>query len=285
MVCKKEIYNKITSVLNTQKITKAMEMVSASKMSKAKERMLFSNPYAKKINKIINQLVLNNLGYKHPYLNTRNINSIGYLVIGTDRGLVGSLNTNLFKILLKDIHKWSNQGVEIKLALIGSKAISFFNKTNNKVLVNITGIGDAPTLSKLIKPIEIMLQSYDEGFFDRLYIVSNKFINTMSQIPQIVQLLPFLPLRKAFLNKKFWDYLYEPEPKILLNILFRRYIESQIYQSVVENLVSEQAARMVTMKTATDNGNRFIKELKLTYNKVRQANVTQELAEIISGVN
>lgn len=279
----KEIRSKIASVQNTQKITKAMEMVAASKMRKTQERMASSRPYAETMRKVIGHLALGNLEYKHPYLDERDVKRVGYLVVATDRGLAGGLNINLFKKLLADMKEWNGNGVETELALIGSKAVSFFNSVGSKVVAQVTGMGDNPTLSELIGPVKVMLLAYDEGRLDKLYIVSNKFVNTMSQVPQILQIWPLPPAEEADLKKKSWDYLYEPDPKTLLDTLLRRYVESQVYQGVVENLASEQAARMVAMKAATDNGGSLIEELQLVYNKARQTSITQELTEIVSG--
>ncbi|ANS45485.1 MULTISPECIES: F0F1 ATP synthase subunit gamma [Serratia] len=281
----KEIRSKIASVQNTQKITKAMEMVAASKMRKSQERMAASRPYAETMRKVIGHLALGNLEYKHPYLDERDVKRVGYLVVSTDRGLCGGLNINLFKRLLSEMKGWSEKGVEADLALIGSKAASFFGSVGGNVVAQVTGMGDKPSLSDLIGPVKVMLQAYDEGRLDKLYIVSNKFVNTMSQEPQIVQLLPLPPSDDGELKKTSWDYLYEPDPKVLLDTLLRRYVESQVYQGVVENLASEQAARMVAMKAATDNGGSLIKELQLVYNKARQASITQELTEIVSGAS
>ena len=279
----KEIRSKIASVQNTQKITKAMEMVAASKMRKSQERMAASRPYAETMRSVIGHLALGNLEYKHPYLEEREVKRVGYLVVSTDRGLCGGLNINLFKKLLADMKEWSDKGVEVDLALVGSKAVSFFASVGGNVVGQVTGMGDDPQLSDLIGPVNIMLQAYDEGRLDKLYVVANKFINTMAQEPKILQVLPLPPGDDEELKEKSWDYLYEPDPKTLLDTLLRRYIESQVYQSVVENLASEQAARMVAMKAATDNGGNLIKELQLVYNKARQASITQELTEIVSG--
>ncbi|QKJ49467.1 F0F1 ATP synthase subunit gamma [Proteus vulgaris] len=279
----KEIRSKIASVQNTQKITKAMEMVAASKMRKTQERMAASRPYAETMRSVIGHLALGNLEYKHPYLEEREVKRVGYLVVSTDRGLCGGLNINLFKKLLADMKEWSEKGVQVDLALIGSKAASFFGSVGGNVVGQVTGMGDDPKLSDLIHPVNIMLQAYDEGRLDKLYVVANKFINTMAQEPKILQVLPLPPGDDEELKEKSWDYLYEPDPKALLDTLLRRYIESQVYQSVVENLASEQAARMVAMKAATDNGGNLIKELQLVYNKARQASITQELTEIVSG--
>ncbi|MBG2877294.1 F0F1 ATP synthase subunit gamma [Proteus alimentorum] len=279
----KEIRSKIASVQNTQKITKAMEMVAASKMRKTQERMAASRPYAETMRSVIGHLALGNLEYKHPYLEEREVKRVGYLVVSTDRGLCGGLNINLFKKLLADMKEWSEKGVQVDLALIGSKAASFFGSVGGNVVGQVTGMGDDPKLSDLIGPVNIMLQAYDEGRLDKLYVVANKFINTMAQEPKILQVLPLPAGDDEELKEKSWDYLYEPDPKALLDTLLRRYIESQVYQSVVENLASEQAARMVAMKAATDNGGNLIKELQLVYNKARQASITQELTEIVSG--
>ena len=283
----KEIRSKIGSVQNTQKITKAMEMVAASKMRKSQERMAASRPYAETMRKVIGHIALGNLEYKHPYLDERDVKRVGYLVVSTDRGLCGGLNINLFKRLLADMKGWADKGVESDLAIIGSKGLSFFRSVGGNVVAQVTGMGDKPSLSDLIGPVKVMLQAYDEGRIDKLFIVSNKFINTMSQSPQIAQLLPLPPAEEAegVVKKSTWDYLYEPDPKALLDTLLRRYVESQVYQGVVENLASEQAARMVAMKAATDNGGNLIKELQLVYNKARQASITQELTEIVGGAS
>ena len=279
----KEIRSKIASVQNTQKITKAMEMVAASKMRKAQDRMAASRPYAETIRSVIGHIALGNLEYKHPYLEEREVKRVGYLVVSTDRGLCGGLNINLFKKLIVEMKDWSDKGVQIDLALIGSKAASFFASVGGNVVAQVNGMGDEPSLADLIGSVKVMLQAYDEGRLDKLYIVTNRFVNTMSQVPTIVQVLPLPPSDDENLKKKTWDYLYEPDPKALLDSLLRRYIEALVYQGVVENLASEQAARMVAMKAATDNGGNMIKELNLVYNKARQASITQELTEIVSG--
>ncbi|WP_241177176.1 F0F1 ATP synthase subunit gamma [Citrobacter portucalensis] len=297
----KEIRSKIASVQNTQKITKAMEMVAASKMRKSQDRMAASRPYAETMRKVIGHLANGNLEYKHPYLEERDVKRVGYLVVSTDRGLCGGLNINLFKKLLADMKTWSDKGVQCDIAMIGSKGVSFFNSVGGNVIAQVTGMGDNPSLSELIGPVtgmgdnpslseligpvKVMLQAYDEGRLDKLYVVSNKFINTMSQTPTITQLLPLPASDDDELKRKSWDYLYEPDPKALLDTLLRRYVESQVYQGVVENLASEQAARMVAMKAATDNGGSLIKELQLVYNKARQASITQELTEIVGGAS
>ena len=281
----KEIRSKIASVQNTQKITKAMEMVAASKMRKTQERMAASRPYSEAIREVISHLAVGNLEYKHPYLDERDVKRVGFIVVATDRGLCGGLNTNLFKQVLIEMKQWADQGVACDLALIGSKAVSFFNAMGSNILTQVTGMGDNPNLTELIGLIKVMLAAYDEGRLDRLFIINNKFINTMSQQVQRQQLLPLPKTQDSQLKKRAWDYLYEPDPRTLLVTLLRRYIESQVYQGVVENLASEQAARMVAMKAATDNGGNLIKELQLVYNKARQAGITQELTEIVSGAS
>ncbi|MGL4859534.1 MAG: F0F1 ATP synthase subunit gamma [Enterobacteriaceae bacterium] len=279
----KEIRSKIGSIQSTQKITKAMEMVAASKMRKTQERMAASRPYAETIRKVIGHLALGQLEYKHPYLLEREIKKVGYLVISTDRGLCGGLNINLFKKVLTDMKQMNDRNVEVDLALIGNRAVSFFSSVGANIVAQVTGMGDNPSLTELIGPVKVMMQAYDEGHLDRLYIVTNKFINTMSQQPQIIQLLPLLASDEQNVKKTPWDYLYEPDPRVLLDTLLRRYIEAQVYQGVVENLASEQAARMVAMKASTDNAGNLIKELQLVYNKARQASITEELTEIVSG--
>ncbi len=282
----KEIRTKIASVQSTQKITKAMEMVAASKMRKTQERMAAGRPYAETIREVIGHLALGNLEYKHPYLEEREVKRVGYLVVSTDRGLCGGLNINLFKKLLIEMKEYHERHVEVDLALIGSKAVSFFNSTGGcNIVAQVTGMGDNPTLSDLIGPVKVMLQAFDEGRLDKICVVNNKFINTMSQTPMIQQLLPLPAPENADELNSAWDYIYEPDPKFLLDALLRRYIESQVYQGVVENLASEQAARMVAMKSATDNGGSLIKELQLVYNKARQTSITQELTEIVSGAS
>lgn len=281
----KEIRSKINGVQNTQKITKAMEMVAASKMRKTQDRTAASPPYAAAIREVVNRLTLGNLEYRHPYLDERAIKRVGYLVVSTDRGLCGGLNTNLFKKLLLEMKGWSKKGVEVDIALIGAKAVSFFDPLRGNVVAQVTGMKDNPSLSELTSLVKVMLQAFDEGRLDKLCIVSNKFVNTMSHKPCIAQLLPLLPAEDSGLAKKSWDYLYEPDPKDLLDTLLRRYVESQVYQGVVENLASEQAARMMAMKTATDNGGSLIRELQLAYNKARQASITQELTEIVGGAS
>ena len=282
----KEIRSKIGSVKSTQKITKAMEMVAASKMRRSQESMAASRPYADTIRKVIGHLALGSLEYRHPYLDEREAKRVGYIVISSDRGLCGGLNINLFKKVMAGMKTWSEDGVEIDLAVIGSKATAFFNSYGGNVIAQNSGLGDKPSLEELIGTVGVMLKKYDEGQLDRLYVVNNKFINTMVQEPTIDQLLP-LPKSEdeAMKRTHAWDYIYEPEPKPLLDALLVRYVESQVYQGVVENLACEHVARMIAMKAATDNAGDIIDELQLVYNKARQSAITQELSEIVSGAS
>ncbi|ARR50564.1 TPA: F0F1 ATP synthase subunit gamma [Photobacterium damselae] len=280
----KEIRNKIGSVKNTQKITKAMEMVAASKMRKTQDAMESSRPYAQTMRKVIGHIALGSLEYQHPYLEEREAKRVGYIIVSTDRGLCGGLNINLFKKAITDIQQWNQQGAEVELALIGAKATAFFNSYGGNVSAQVSGLGDAPTVDELIGTVGVMLKKYDEGQLDRLYLVYNKFVNTMVQDPVIDQLLPLPKSQDEDMQRNHsWDYIYEPEPKLLLDTLLVRYAESQVYQGVVENLACEQAARMVAMKAATDNAGNLIDDLQLVYNKARQTAITQELSEIVSG--
>ena len=278
----KEIKTKIASVQNTQKITSAMEMVAASKMRRAQERMAASRPYAENMRKVIGHVAQGSLEYKHPYLEVREAKRVGYIVVSTDRGLCGGLNVNLFKKVVADVKKQREAGAEVEFCAIGARSIQFFNSFGGPVSASASALGDAPSLKDLIGTVRVMLEAYNEGKLDRLYVVFNKFVNTMSQTPVIEQLLP-LPKSESDVTKHRWDYLYEPDPKELLDTLLVRYVESQVYQGVVENIASEQAARMVAMKAATDNAGDLITELELVYNKARQAAITQELSEIVSG--
>ncbi|ADV33421.1 ATP synthase gamma chain [Candidatus Blochmanniella vafra str. BVAF] len=284
-----EVRLKIKSIRNIQKLAKAMEMISASKMYKAQKLILISQPYLENIQRVINHIVLGKLEYKHMYLIERKIKSVGYWVVSSDRGLAGGLNINLFRMLLNDIKKWNELNITIKLAVIGTKAASFFNSINSNMIVSyVSGIGDVPKISDLIGSVRIMLKLYCNNQIDLLYVIYNKFVNTLTYTPQMCQILPILPLpdsNKTEVVNRYWDYLYEPDPKTLLDILLNRYIESKIYQGVVENLASEQSARMMAMKVASDNGETLIQDLKLFYNKIRQSKITQELTEIISGAS
>ncbi|MBW8189821.1 F0F1 ATP synthase subunit gamma [Neiella marina] len=278
----KEIKTKIASVKNTQKITSAMEMVAASKMRRAQDQMAASRPYAENMRKVIGHIALGSLEYRHSYLEEREAKRVGYIIISTDRGLCGGLNINLFKSVINDMKAWQDKDVEVDMALIGSKATAFFNSLGGNVIAQASGLGDSPSVQDLIGTVKVMLEKYDNGEIDRLYVVSNKFVNTMKQDPTIDQLLP-LPKSDDDDLKHRWDYIYEPDAKELLDQLLVRYTESQVYQGVVENLACEQAARMVAMKAATDNAGNLIDDLTLVYNKARQASITQELTEIVSG--
>ncbi len=282
MAVGKEIKTKIASVQNTQKITNAMEMVAASKMRKAQEGMAASRPYATNIRNVIGHIALGNLEYRHPYMEERPVKRVGYIVVSTDRGLCGGLNINLFKQVLADAAKWQGQEAEVEFAVVGSKATSFFNNMGAKVTAQISGLGDTPSITDLVGSVQVMLKAYDDGEIDKLFIVYNKFVNTMTQEPTIDQLLP-LPKSDDEEIKHRWDYIYEPDANVLLDQLLVRYVESQVYQGVVENLACEQAARMVAMKAATDNAGDLIDDLQLVYNKARQSAITQELGEIVAG--
>ena len=280
----KEIKTKIASVKNTQKITSAMEMVAASKMRRAQERMAASRPYAESMRKVIGHVAQGSLEYKHPYLEVREAKRVGYIVVGTVRGLCGGLNVNLFKKVVSDVKSWKEQGAEFEFCPIGARSVQFFKSFGGQVSAHASGLGDAPKLADLIGTVRVMLDAYNEGKLDRLYVVFNKFVNTMTQTPVIEQLLP-LPKSEDDEVAHRWDYIYEPDPKALLDTLLVRYVESQVYQGVVENIASEQAARMVAMKAATDNAGTLIDDLQLVYNKARQAEITQELSEIVSGAS
>jgi len=278
----KEIKSKIASVKNTQKITSAMEMVAASKMRKAQDGMAASRPYAENIRNVIGHIALGNLEYRHPYLEERDVKRVGYIVVSTDRGLCGGLNINLFKQVLADAAQWQQQDAEVEFAIVGAKATSFFNNMGANITAQVSGLGDQPSITDLIGSVKVMLNAYDNGKIDKLFIVYNKFVNTMTQKPTIDQLLP-LPKSDDEEIKHRWDYIYEPDAQAMLEQLLVRYVESQVYQGVVENLACEQAARMVAMKSATDNAGDLIDDLQLVYNKARQAGITQELGEIVAG--
>lgn len=280
----KEIKTKIASVKNTQKITSAMEMVAASKMRKAQDRMAASRPYAENMRKVIGHIAQANLDFKHPMLEVRDVKRVGYIVVATDRGLCGGLNVNLFKKVVADLKTWKDQGAEIEFCPIGARSVQFFKNFGGEISAHASGLGDAPKLADLIGTVRVMLKAYNEGKLDRLFIVFNEFVNTMTQTPVIEQLLP-LPKSEEEVASYSWDYLYEPSPREILETLLTRYIESQVYQAVVENIASEQAARMVAMKAATDNAGELIDDLQLVYNKARQAAITQELSEIVSGAS
>ena len=279
----KEIRNKIASVKNTQKITGAMEMVAASKMRRAQARMSSSLSYAETMRKVIGHIALGKLEYKHPYVEEREIKRVGYIVISSDRGLCGGLNINLFKTLIKEMKIHSDAGIEVDLTAIGSKATAFFGNLGANIVAQATGLGDTPKVDDLIGSVKIMLDAYDSGKLDRLYVVNNKFVSTMVQDPTISQLLPLPKAEDEVASSHLWDYIYEGDAKTLLDTLFVRYVESQVYQAVVENLACEQVSRMIAMKAATDNASDLIDDLQLVANKARQAAITQELSEICGG--
>lgn len=283
MAVGKEIRTKISSVKNTQKITKAMEMVAASKMRKAQDRMRAARPYAEKIRNVMAHLGAANPEYNHPYLIEREeVKRVGLIIVSSDRGLCGGLNSNLFRELLKRMKEWDDQGVEIDLSVIGNKAAGFFSRFDANIVAQATHIGDAPGLDTLIGSVKVMLDAYMEEKIDALYVVGNQFVNSMTQSPTVEQLIPVQPTEDEDLQHH-WDYIYEPDAKEVLDLLLERYIESLVYQAVVENIACEQAARMVAMKSASDNAGTLIDDLQLVYNKARQAAITQELSEIVSG--
>lgn len=279
----KEIRTKITSIQNTQKITKAMEMVAASKMRKAQDRMTATRPYSEKIKMVVSHIASSHPEYKHPYLSARNVKRIGLIAISSDRGLCGGLNINLFKKSLAQIAEWEEAGHEVDVVTFGGKALGFFNRIKTtKVIAERSQLGDKPDVTEVIGPVQALLQSYAEGNIDEIHLVSNVFESTMSQIPTVLQLVPVMPSEAKELEHH-WDYIYEPDSKEVLNSVLDRYIESIVYQAVVENVACEMSARMVAMKSATDNAGDLIKELQQIYNRERQAAITQEISEIVAG--
>ena len=282
MPAPREIRNKIKSVKNTQKITRAMEKVAMSKMRKAQERMNAARPYADKIRRTIGHLAQANPEYRHPFTLEREARKVAFLVISTDRGLCGGLNMNVFRNTVRAIREWKDKGVSTDLAIVGNKALSFFRRTGGKVLAQAHHLGDKPSMDKLLGTIKVLSDSYRAGEVDRVYLVSTQFVNTMTQKPLVRQLLPIEPVKDEGLLK-LWVYLYEPDAVALLDTVLQRYVESQVYQAVVENVACEQSARMVAMKAASDNAGKIISKLQLAYNKARQAGITKELAEIVGG--
>lgn len=281
----REIRTKITSIKNTQKITRAMELVAASKMRKVQIRMSTSRPYATKIRQVIGHVANSHTEYHHPYLMPREqTKRVGYIVVSTDRGLCGSLNISLFKSIILAIDEWQKKGVEVDLCLIGHKAVNFFKRTKANIVAVAERLGDTPSVNDLIGIVSVMLKSYNEGKIDALHVGYNEFINTMAQKPRLMQLLPII-IAQDESKGHYWDYIYEPDAKELLDLLLTRYIETQVFQSVVENIACEQAARMVAMKNATENAGQLIDELQLIYNKARQASITREIAEIVAGAS
>ncbi|HEX4150857.1 MAG TPA: F0F1 ATP synthase subunit gamma [Steroidobacteraceae bacterium] len=279
----KEIRGKIASIKNTQKITKAMEMVAASKMRKAQDRMRAARPYAEKIRKIVGHLRQVNLDYKHPFTLERPVRAVGIIVVSTDRGLAGALNLNLFKASLATIREAQGKNAKIYVCAIGVKALQFFRRLSGvELAASATHLGDRPHIKDLIGPIKVMLDLYREQKIDQLLLIHNVFVNTMTQKGTVSQLLPLQTLDKDELQER-WDYIYEPDAADILDQLLMRYIESQVFRGAVENVASEMAARMVAMKSASDNAGALIDELQLIYNKARQAAITKELSEIVGG--
>jgi len=282
MAVGKEIRVQINSIKNTQKITRAMEMVAASKMRKAQDRMNGTRPYAHRMEQVVSHLALAHPEYRHSYLVDREEKRAGYLIISSDRGLCGGLNSNLFRRIVAEMKRQDTAGVSMDLSTIGSKANGFFSRLGGNVLAHVAHLGDAPKLVDLTGAVKVMLDAFDEGKIDRLYLCHNEFVNTMTQKPVIRQLLPIPPAEDDELNHQ-WDYLYEPEAKEIIEELLVRYVESLVYQGVVENAACEQAARMVAMKAASDNAGNMIGDLQWVYNKARQAAITQEISEIVGG--
>ncbi len=279
----KEIRVKIASVKSTQKITKAMQMVATSKMRRAQDRMRQARPYADKIRSVIGNLTQANPDYRSPFLVERSeVKNVGFIVISSDRGLAGALNVNTFKNVLVGMREWQQKGVQVSLCLIGSKAASFFRRLPNPILANTHGLGDRPHIKDLIGTVKVMLDAYRDGKLDRLFLVNPRFVNTMTQKAETLQLLP-VELDTGASLPEHWDYIYEPDAADILDGLLMRYIESQVYRGAVEMVACEMAARMVAMKAATDNAGKLINELQLIYNKARQAAITKELAEIVGG--
>jgi len=283
----KEIRTQIKSVKNTQKITRAMEMVAASKMRKAQDRMAAARPYADKMRNVIYHLAFAHSEYQHPYLEEREVTDrVGFIIVSTDRGLCGGLNNNMFRGALNELQEWDEKGMHIDVCTIGQKASQFFKRFGSDIVAQATHLGDAPPIEDLIGTVKVMLDRYNTGEIQRLYLAYNEFVNTMTQKPRFEQLLPLTQLEAEREQlEHHWDYLYEPDAQPVLDHLLVRYMESLVYQGVVENIACEQAARMVAMKSASDNAGGIIDELQLAYNKARQAAITQELSEIISGAS
>ena len=282
MAAGKEIRTKISSIQSTQKITSAMEMVAASKMRRAQDRMELGKPYARRMRAVVGHIAQSTPEYRHAYMNQRDVKRAGFIVVSTDRGLCGGLNINLFKAAINAMREQEQAGVEVELCLIGAKAAGFFASVGGNVSAAVRDLGEEPSLEALIGGVKNMLDAYIEGRIDVLYLAGNEFVNTMTQAPLVEQLLPLKPSEKDNMPHH-WDYIYEPDARELLDALMERYVESLVYQAVVENGACEQAARMIAMKNATDNAGELIEELQLVYNKARQAAITQELAEIVGG--
>ena len=281
----KEIRTKIASVKNTQKITSAMQMVAASKMRKAQEKMSQSRPYSKGLRNIIDHIASSHSEFHHPFMIRRDVKNVGFIVVSTDRGLCGGLNINLFRTVLSKMKEYSDQGIGIKVVLLGSKAAGYFNHSNIQVMAQHAGFGDDPQPDKLVGAIKVMTDAFLNGEVDEIYLSCNSFKNTMVQTPLVGKLLPLEPNKDNESSKRHWDYLYEPEPESILKVVLDRYVMQMVYQAVLENLASEQAARMVAMKAATDNAEALVSDLQLEYNKARQAGITMELNDIVSGAS
>ncbi len=282
MAVGKEIRTQILGISNTRKITRAMEKVAASKARKAQDRMASSRPYAERIRQVVGHLANANPEYKHRYLVEREVKCAGYIVISSDRGLCGGLNVSVFRAAMKEMKQKADLGIKIDICAIGSKAVSFFRNYGGNVIASFTGLGDAPKADDLVGSTKVMLDAFDKGHVDRLYVASNGFVNTMNHKSKVEQLLP-LQAEENMELRHHWDYIYEPEAVEIIDELLIRYIESKVYQHVVENIACEQASRMIVMKNATDNASNIIDELQLIYNKARQAAITQEISEIVSG--
>lgn len=279
----REIKSKIKSVQNTRKVTRALEMVSASKIRKAQDRMKASRPYAKMMRQVIGHIAKANSDYVHPFMASREgVKRVGYIVVSADRGLCGALNSGLFRKLLAEIREWNQKGVEVDVVAIGQKASVFFRRLKVNLLASVTHLGEKPQLEQLVGLVKVMLDGYGEGTLDRVFVCYNDFINTMAQKPRTDQLLP-LPPADDLAATHAWDYLYEPSAEEVLDHVLTRYVESLVYQAVLENIASEHAARMVAMKSASDNASKLIGDLNLIYNKARQAAITQEISEIVGG--
>jgi F-type H+-transporting ATPase subunit gamma len=282
MAVGKEIKTKINSVSNTQKITSAMQMVAASKMRRTQDKMRHGKPYSERVRSVIGHLANANPEHKHIYMKEREIKRVGYIVVSTDRGLCGGLNVNLFRTIVKEMADWHHKKIETDLGLIGNKAGPFFRSVRANIVSVMNDVGEGPALADLIGGVKVMLDKYEAGEIDRLYIASNEFVNTMTQQPTVRQLLPLDPDEDNQYQHR-WDYIYEPEARQLIEGLVMRFIEAQVYQAVIENGACEQAAKMIAMKSATENAEKLIEELQLIYNNARQAAITQEIAEIVSG--
>jgi len=278
----KELRKQIGSIKNTQKITSAMQMVAASKMRKAQDRMAKGRPYTDQIRSVIGHMANASSEYHHQFMKEREVRRVGYIIVTTDKGLCGGLNVNLLKAVIADIKKWVEQDVETDLCLIGNKGIQFFRTYGGRILAATQNIGESPEVADLIGSIKVMLDAFEEGNVDKIYLANNVFVNTMSQEPTVRQLVPLDPTDDATMKNR-WDYIYEPEAKELIEDLLTRYIEAQVYQAVVENVACEQAAKMVAMKSATENAGELIDELELIMNNARQAAITQEISEIVGG--